>query len=740
MTTVLAGRASSLENLVNAVVNSAADCLRERVLLRAVDWTSVSPAKVAKLVQDLEAEGVKLPRWLAQAILVAGHCLPPSQQSALDAPLSALNTLNRLGRPGQGAQTGEDVGAAVQDLVSPEEIDAEIAASGVRRLIALDRPALATRLALTHWRRSPQFLRLVQKHLDQALSELPKVRLRVTAVANPSGLAADLRAAFAAAGFDATVQESDYGQAFTELLRYGDEPRDALIVLLDGEALHSRDWRQDPGEAEAALRQKLDLLAGALESYADAGYGPVLVNLLPAAWAPTVGLIDAHHEAGAARLVHQVNERLIEVARRSGGIVLIDANCALAGLEPRKWIDPKLHFYGRMPYSADANRHLASAFAGAYRNLKRGTVKVLALDMDNTLWGGIFGEDGVAKLLCDDEFPGNAFKALQHECLRLRSQGVLLVALSKNNPDAVTTFRDHPGMLLREDDFAGMRINWEPKPNNIRSLAVELNLGLDSFVFLDDSPHERAAMRRMCPDVIVPELPDDPAARPAWLRQLAVTWPVSLTEEDSRRSEMYRAERIRTELKQSASTFEDYLRDLGQTLVVERASAATLGRVAQMHLRTNQFNLTTERYDAAKLQAMMADERHYLVLSARALDKFGDHGIAICGTARIDGDTATIQSLLMSCRIVGRGVETAFLGEMLRTLASLGVHHVRAAYVPTNKNAIVRNFYENSGFTGLEADGETTWWGFDLTSEAALPRAAFIDIRWAESAGAEGMV
>lgn len=735
MTAVLAGPASSLQNLVNAVVSSAPDCLRERVLLRAVDWSSVAPAKVAQLMHDLEREGVKLPRWLAQAILVAGHCLPASQQSALDAPLSALGTLNRFGRPGQGPEAGEDIASLVQDLAYHEDIDSDLVAAGVRQLVGLDQPALATRLALAHWRRSPQTLRLVQKHLDQVLSALPKVRLRVTSVSNPGGLAADLRAAFASTGFDATVRESDYGQAFTELLRPADQPRDALIVLLDIEALHPRDWRQDAEQAEAALQQKLDLLAGALEAYADAGHGPVLVNTLPAASAPTVGLIDAHHPAGASRTIRHVNERLIEAARRNGQIVLIEANCALSGLEPRRWIDPKLQFYGRMPYSADANRHLASAFAGAYRTLKLGTAKVLVLDMDNTLWGGIFGEDGVAKLLCDDEFPGNVFKALQHECLRLKSQGVLLAILSKNNPDAVTAFRDHPGLLLREDDFVGMRINWEPKPDNIRSLAADLNLGLDSFVFLDDSPHERAAMRRMCPEVVVPELPDDPAARPSWLRRLAVTWPARLTEEDARRSEMYRAERQRSTLERSAGSFEDYLRDLGQTLVVERMSAATLPRIAQMHLRTNQFNLTTERYDEVALQVMMTDARRHLVLLGRALDKFGDHGIAICGTAGIEGGVATLHSLLMSCRIVGRGIEPAFLGEVLRTLASRGVGQVRAAYIPTRKNMMVRDFYRNAGFLALEPDGETTWWGLDLASGAPLPRAPFIDVRWADAGG-----
>ena len=400
-----------------------------------------------------------------------------------------------------------------------------------------------------------------------------------------------------------------------------------------------------------------------------------------------------------------------------------------SALQSRRWVDPKLWYYGRLPFSPEATRHLALAFANAYRALKKGTAKVLALDLDNTLWGGVFGEDGVAKLLCDDEFPGNAFKAFQRECLRLKSQGIVLVLLSKNNPDAITAFSTHPGMLLKEDDFVATRINWEPKPDNIRSIAEELNLGLDSFVFIDDSPHEREAMRRMCPELTVPELPADPAMRPLWLRALAVTWPTRLTEEDSRRSDMYLAEKRRAGVRDSAVSFQDYLIGLDQTLIVRPSNADSIGRVAQMHLRTNQFNLTTERYDEAAIKRMVDAADRHVVLHGQALDKFGDHGIVICATARIEGDTAQLQSFLMSCRVVGRGIETAFLGALLKELAGRGVRTVQAAYIPTKKNALVRDFYKNAGFLSLASDGETERWLWEMGS-AELPGADLISVRW----------
>ncbi len=728
MTAMQAGRASSLDDLIDAVIDSAAECLRGRVLLRAVDWSAVRPAQVTQLIQNLEAESLPLPPWLASALLVSGHCLPASQLPALGAALNALNSLNRLRRPGHDGDAHGEAAAAARDLVARDDAAPEVVAAAVKQLTGLNEGELATRVALAHWRGNPQFLRLVQSHLGSLRETLPAVRLRVTGVSNAQGLAADLPAAFVAAGYNASVSESEYGQAFPELLQPGEEDRDALVVLLDLDGLHPRDWRE-VNQADDALTRKLDLLVSAVESYAGAGAGPVFINTVPYAHAPTAGLIDGRHPAGAAWAVTEINARLQDVAQCHSHVVLIDAHGALGGVAPSKWIDPKLAFYGRMPYAAEAMRHLAIAFARAFQSLKRGPAKVLALDLDNTVWGGIFGEDGVANLLCDDEFPGNAFKAFQHECLRLKGQGMLLVLLSKNNLDAITAFADHPGMLLKEDDFVATRINWEPKSNNIQSLAQELNLGLDSFVFLDDSPHERDAMRRILPDVIVPEFPDDPATRPAWLRRLSVTWPVRLTEEDSRRNEMYRAERHRNELRQSTSSLTDYLKDLDQSLTVEEVSSATLARAAQMHLRTNQFNLTTERYDDAALQAMIDDAPRHVLLIGRAVDRFGDHGLSICATARIDGEAATITSFLMSCRIIGRGVETAFLGTVLDMLKERGVSKVRGAYIPTKKNAMVQSFYAGNGFSAAGEEGETTLWAKDLAASALVEMPGYIVVR-----------
>jgi len=725
---VLATHPSLAERLIDTVIESPAACIRERGLLQSIDWRGVDPGKVEHLLDALLAEGIRPPAWLTKSLIVGGHALPTEHQAGLGASLNALNSLNKA----HAANPAEPDGATDAwgtYLALVEDLDPEIISASVRRLASLGRGEAAARLAIAHWARVPQLANEVQDDVDALIEGLPEARIRLTGYSTTHALAGDLDRAFTTCGYRASVSEADYSQVLAELMQPSAESRDALMILLDLEGLHAPEWRQEASEGYDLLQQKLDLLTAGLESYAGKGLGPVLVNTMPVAAVPTAGLIDTHHPAGVAHAVQVVNRRLADVAQAHAPIVLIDTNRALSGIPSRRWVDPKLWYYGRLPFSPDASRHLAVAFASAYRALKRGTAKVLALDLDNTLWGGVYGEDGVAKLLCDDEFPGNAFKAFQRECLRLKSQGILLALLSKNNPDAITAFSAHPGMLLKEDDFVATRINWEPKPGNIRSIAEELNLGLDSFVFIDDSPHEREAMRRMCPELTVPEMPADPASRPLWLRALAVTWPTRLTEEDSRRSDMYLAEKRRAGLRGSAVSFQDYLRGLDQTLIVRPANAEAVGRVAQMHLRTNQFNLTTERYDEAVIKDMVDDPERYAVLHGQALDKFGDHGIVICATARIDGERATLQSFLMSCRVVGRAIETAFLGALLKQLDDRGVRTVRAAYIPTTKNALVRDFYKTAGFSELAFEGETEHWLWEIGS-AEPPGADLISVRW----------
>ncbi|MCC7251971.1 HAD-IIIC family phosphatase, partial [Hyphomicrobium sp.] len=670
---------SEIDEIVEAAIAAAPECVRHRVILPAIDWSQVTPLKVELLLSSLEQACLAVPRWLAKSLLLAGHTLEGDAARTLPASLAALNRLNDA--TGE-LDEREPIALAIAMLAHDPDLDPDITAALVRRLMALSWDDDALRLALKQYHHAPHVLKIAGNLFDTHIAKLPAVRLRISGTSTTWMLMEALGPAFAAEDVGAKITEAPFGSALTELLNPPDDT-DALVVLLDPESLVPWDWRLGSAEMVNRLAVCGETLGEALDAFAAQAHVPLLVNTLPIPSAPTAGFLDRRHALGFRRAVDLLNARLLEAAECSSRIVLIDADHALAPLAARGHGDPRLWYYGRLAYSADAVRLLAGAFAKAWRLTQRGPAKVLAIDFDNTLWGGVFGDDGIERLACGHDAPGNAFRALQEECLRLRGQGLLLVGLSKNNADALSVFERHPGMALRPEDFAAVAINWAPKPENIRKLAAELNLGLDSFVFLDDSPHEREAMRQLCPEVLVPELPDDPAERPLWLRSLSATWPVRLTTEDETRAALYAVGHEARSAKTGAANLDAYLANLEQRLVMSFVRGTTLARAAQMHQRTNQFNLTTQRLTEAEIARIAADEASGIAVVGKVTDRFGDHGIVVAATVAIDGDEATIRTLLMSCRVIGREIERAFLGALIGALRRRGVRRVRGIYIPT---------------------------------------------------------
>lgn len=564
-----------------------------------------------------------------------------------------------------------------------------------------------------------------------ASRSLHSVRLRVLSFSTGEILQKALASAFSAAHYDAQVSCAGFGTVVAELLNPDSDHPDAIIIQVDAKGLHKRDWRQSSDEAQRHFEERTGMFLSALERFAQERSTPILINSLPSPVSPSAGFLDFCHPDGAIFLTREFNHRLGESAHRCNQITVIDTDHAMAHIAPTKRSDAKLWFYGRIPYSAEGTQALATSFAQAYAATRSPPAKVLALDLDNTVWRGTYGEDGLHGLECGDDFPGNAFKAFQEECLRLKGQGLLLTILSKNNEDVLRVFDDHPGMALTRDDIVAYRINWEPKAQNIRSLANELGVGIDSFVFLDDSPHEREAMRRMAPEVRVPELPDDPAVRIEFLRNDVSLWPFRLTPEDRTRSELYLVQSKGRALKNESVSLDEYLESLAQHLCVEGMTQATLPRVAQMHARTNQFNLTTRRLSESELATMITDPRRHKIVLGRLSDRFGDHGIVVCACVQISGTHANIETLLMSCRVIGRGVEHAFLGALVRDLVVNGIESVEGSFIPTKKNAPAKDFYEMAGFA-LQGRSETgtgskTNWVWQKTTHAC-PGPKFISV------------
>jgi FkbH-like protein len=353
-------------------------------------------------------------------------------------------------------------------------------------------------------------------------------------------------------------------------------------------------------------------------------------------------------------------------------------------------------------------RQALEALAEHYCRLLRAFVglrkKCIVLDLDNTLWGGILGEDGSDHLQLSDDGPGKAFHDMQRILLDYYETGTLLAICSKNDELlALSAIREHPGMLLRPNHFAAMRINWQSKADNLRQIAAELNLGLDSFVFLDDSELERAEVRRLVPAVTTPELPADPSDYPAFVAQLPYFDALSTTEDDRHRSQMYVEDRERRTLAQTSDSLEDFLLGLNIQVVVRRSDRQLVPRLAQLSQRTNQFNLTTRRYTESDLMALL-ENQNWRLYGVLASDRIGDSGISGAAFVQVDpaAATARLDTFLVSCRVLGRGIESAFLAGVCSNLQASGLATLLAEYLPSEKNGVAREFLPNHGFQFTE--------------------------------------
>ncbi len=345
--------------------------------------------------------------------------------------------------------------------------------------------------------------------------------------------------------------------------------------------------------------------------------------------------------------------------------------------------------------------------------------KCLVLDLDNTLWGGVLGDDGVGGLKLGGAYPGSAHRELQRLARDYQAQGVLLAVASKNDEDrAREAIATHPEMVLGPESFVAVHAHWEPKPGSVRKLAGDLNLGVDAMVFVDDSKVERGLMRSELPQVATVELPPDPADYAAHLAARGDFLTLRLTEEDRGRTELYRARAARAEAAESATDLTSYLAALDSELTVEPAGPLNTGRIVQLFGKTNQFNLTGLRYGEEELARRAADGSGAF-FGARLTDKFGDNGLiaALALAERPDGAWA-VENYVLSCRVFARGVEDALLALVLRAARAAGAPAVTGRFVPSPKNTRFAGFYAGQGFAPdgeAEPDTGATAWRRPLT-------------------------
>ena len=399
------------------------------------------------------------------------------------------------------------------------------------------------------------------------------------------------------------------------------------------------------------------------------------------------------------------NSFVLEFAKTYSNVRVVDFSDFCNRYATADLIDWKFYFLSQ----AAINPKLAIAFRKWFELKKSSFVKpakkCLVLDLDNTLWGGILGEDGPEHLKIGGDYPGKAFLLFQQQILELQKRGIILAVCSKNNGADVWEFIDNSrDQVLKKEHIAAWRINWNDKAGNIAELAKELNIGLDSMVFLDDQPAERELVKSMLPEVTVPDFPTAPYLLPVFFKNLQEQYfnIYQASAEDLRKTEQYKQNAERRQLQQQFTNIDDFIKSLQIETTIRLNDPADLPRIAQMSQKTNQFNLTGKRYTDLELKEII--ERSGKVFSLSVKDKFGDSGLTGAAIISLIGNEAHIENLFLSCRILGRKIENTFVEQILLGLKEKTLENVTAAYNKTPKNQLVENFYESVGFSVLNKD------------------------------------
>lgn len=517
----------------------------------------------------------------------------------------------------------------------------------------------------------------------------------------------------------ATVVGGDYGSAVRDALDPASPVRvagvDLAIIAVDHRTL-GLDHQLGPGGADAAVAAAAATMSAMIDGLAASAAGGVLVATVVPPVEPLFGSLDAVEGGSVAAQVAAFNAVLVDWARAKR-IVLVDIARVAATVGLDRWHDAGQWHAAKLPFDPELIPLYADVVARTIAAIRGTTRKCLVLDLDNTVWGGVIGDDGLDGIaLGQGSAKGEAFLSVQQAALALRDRGIILAVCSKNDDDvARTPFRDHPDMVLKETDIAAFVANWGDKATNLRAIAAALNIGLDALVFLDDNPVERAQVRRELPMVAVPELPADPALYPRAL--LAGGWfeAVAFAQEDRQRADQYQANAERAAFA-GTSDMAGYLASLDMVADFRPFDAVNRARIAQLINKSNQFNLTTRRYTEAQVATLEADPGK-VTMQVRLVDRFGDNGMI--SVIVIDAGTWEIDTWLMSCRVLGRRMEEAVLAQIVAAARAGGARELTGRYVPSAKNRMVADHYVKLGFTATGDEGGETVWTLDLAGYVA---------------------
>lgn len=478
------------------------------------------------------------------------------------------------------------------------------------------------------------------------------------------------------------------------------------------------------GQVDNEIERVLGMVVAYLTALRRQSSKPIIINNFMLPEYPALGIMDAQSENYQIHSILRLNLELLRRLRNFQDIYLVDYMSLIARFGSEQVVDRRYWHIGRAPLGRSALVPLGQAYGKIFRALYGKNCKCLVLDCDNVLWGGVIGEDGMEGIKIGADYPGSCYQALQQEILNLHDRGVILALCSKNNEsDVLDVLRNHPGMILKENHFAIYKINWESKADNLKKIAHDLNIGLDSLVFVDDNQFECDLVREQLPQVSVLQLSCEPHCFREALRGRDYFDTLVLSDEDLKRNDMYRDQVKRKQLCESSVSLEDYLAKLDMVAEIGLADTKVIPRIAQLTQKTNQFNLTTHRYTEGDILAFSKDSNSD-VFYLRLRDKVSDMGLIGVAIVKHDNEGAFLDTFLMSCRALGRGVEEVFLVYILNSAKSRGCKRILGEYLSTNKNRQVADFYGRQGFKLVDQDSQSSRW------ELVLHNQAFLGPKW----------
>lgn len=547
---------------------------------------------------------------------------------------------------------------------------------------------------------------------DERLASLPPLNIAVLRNVTLEAIEPYLEHLGAAMDFRAAVKFGDYDNVYQEAV--GGRPdllnrqTDCVLVVT---ALDNLSWplarnyaALSPEQRRSEIERGGDFIRQTTAGIRQQTDAMILWFGFEQPVNPALGIADSQSDSGQLAAVAELNDILRTALRQAQNAWFVDTNLCLARIGSGSFYDPRYWHIGRAPYAREGLGAMAEEAFKYIRALKGKARKCLVLDCDNVLWGGIVGEDGLAGIKLGKTYPGSPYYEFQQEVLNLYHRGILLAICSKNNEQDVREVLDHhPDMLLRREHFAATKINWTDKASNLRQIASELNIAPESLVFVDDSEMEIGLVRSLLPEVAALHLP---AGNAVMFRGILAGCglfdsPI-LSGEDSRRGAMYAAEALREDLRVKTADLDQYYASLEMRLEIRFADDLTLPRIAQLTQKTNQFNLTTQRYSELDIRRFQ-ESPEADVISLRLVDRFGDSGIVGVAILAYRDGTAAIDSFLLSCRVLGRKVEDALLSQCAELARSRGCRCLIGEYRATAKNSQTRDFYTAHGFFPLES-------------------------------------